>query len=283
MPVKVSVIIPTFNEEAVIKNCLESLIKQTYKDFEIIIIDDGSSDKTLDVLSNLNSQISNLKIFKQEHLGPGSARNLGVNNAEGKILVFVDADMVLDPVFIQKLIYPIEEGKVIGTFTKEEYLFNKDNIWARFWNINLGRSPDKMHPDNYPDTQPVFRAILKSEFIRVAGFNTAVGYTDDWSLSRKLGIEAVNAPGAIIYHKNPNSLKEVWNQARWFGKNEFLTKNLLRKIYNLLRYNLIFSLIKGIFTSLKIKNWHYLKFKVIYDSAVSTSVLLSFFGEQKYK
>lgn len=282
MPVKVSVIIPTFNEEAVIKNCLNSLIKQTYTDFEIIIVDDGSSDKTIEVASaNKDSRV--IKILTQNHQGPGAARNLGVNSAAGKILIFVDADMVLDPVFIQKLIYPVEEGRVIGTFTKEEYLLNKDNIWAKFWNINLGRNPEKMHPNNYPDTQPVFRAILKSEFTRVAGFDAGVGYTDDWSLSRKLGLEAVNSPGAIIYHKNPENLKEVWSQARWFGKNEFFTKNLLRKIYNLLRYNLIFSLIKGIFVSLKIKDLHYLKFKIIYDSAVSTSVLLSFFGEQKYK
>lgn len=290
MQMKVSVIIPVFNEESVIENCLDSLSKQTLRDFETIVIDDGSGDKTLNVLSNLKlthssfrGKISNLKLLSQQHSGPGKARNLGASEAQGEILVFVDADMEFQKDFLKKLIEPIENKKSNGTFSKEEYLLNKDNHWARFWNINLGRNAQKMHSDNYPDTQPVFRAILKSEFSKAGGYDLKIGYTDDWSLSRKLGVEAINAPGAIYYHKNPETLKEVWGQARWFGKNEFITGSLIRKIYNLIRYDFIFSVIKGIFVSFKLKDFRYLLFKIIYDSGVTTSVILSFFGEQKYK
>lgn len=280
MPINISIIIPTFNEESVIGNCLDSLFGQTAKDFEIILIDDGSVDRTLEVVKKYNDQITSLS---QKHGGPGQARNLGAKQAKGSILVFVDADMEFEKNFIDKLVEPIKNGRTSGTFSKEEYLLNKENKWARFWNINLGRSPEKMHKDNYPDTQPVFRAILKSEFEKAGGFDTNIGYTDDWSLSTKLGVQAVNAPGAIFYHKNPENLKEVWTQARWFGKNEFLTKNLLRRVYNLIRYDAIFSLIVGIFISIKIMDFNFLIFKIIYDSAVTTSVLLSFFGEQKNK
>ena len=279
MSIKVSVIIPVFNEQPVIKNCINSLQKQSLKDFEIIVIDDGSTDNILKILEELNG----IKILKQNHKGPGSARNLGAENAKGEILVFVDADMEFDKDFLKKLIEPIGKNEIIGTFSKDEYLLNKENIWARFWNINLGRNPKKMHPDNYPNKQPVFRAILKSKFDEVAGFETKIGYTDDWSLSRKLKTEAIVAPGAIYYHKNPESLSEVWQQARWFGKNEFLTRNIIRKFYNLLRYDLFISLIRGTYLSLKLKDWRFLIFKIVYDSAVSTSVLLSFFGEQKNK
>ena len=278
---KVSVIIPTYNEETVIKICLDSLLKQSIKDFEIIVVDDGSTDKTKEIIPEIkNNQI---KIYSQNHKGPGAARNRGVENAKGEILVFIDADMEFDKDFLMKLIEPIGKNKIVGTFSKEEYLLNKENDWARFWNVNLGRNPEKMHQDNYPDTQPVFRAILKSEFDRAGGFDTRIGYTDDWSLSRKLGVEAFSAPGAIFYHKNPENLKEVWSQARWFGKNEFLTGSFIRKIYNLLRYDPIFAILKGVYGSLKVKDFRYLIFKIVYDSAVSTSVLLSFFGEQKYK
>lgn len=283
MRLKISVIIPAFNEQSVIKNCVDSLLKQSEQDFEIIVINDGSTDKTLEILQELEKEVLHLKILEQNHKGPGAARNLGAQNAKGENLVFVDADMVFEKDFLKKLIEPIGKQGVIGTFSKEEYLLNKTNNWARFWNINLGRRPEKLHPDNYPDRQNVFRAIKKNEFDRVGGFETQIGYTDDWSLSRKLGKLAVNAPGAVFYHKNPENLYEVWKQARWFGKNEFLTRNFVRRIYSIIRYNILFSILKGIYYGLKIKDLRYILFKITYDSAVTTSVLLSFFKEQKNK
>lgn len=261
---KVSIIIPVYNEIAVIGNCIASLEKQTIKS-EIIIVDDGSTDGS-----------DKFATYKQDHKGPGSARNLGASKCKGEILVFVDADMEFEPDFIEKLIEPIVTGQAIGTFSKEEFLLNKDNNWARCWNINFGRNPEKMLPDNYPETQNVFRAILKKEFDRVGGFDVNVGYTDDWSLSRKLGIMAISAPGAKYYHRNPSSLKEVWTQARWFGKNEFLTKNIVRKFYNLFRYFPLWSIFY-------IFNPGFFIFKIVFNTAVFTSVLLSFLKEQKAK
>ncbi|MBI4099939.1 glycosyltransferase family 2 protein [Candidatus Microgenomates bacterium] len=263
---KVSVIIPVYNEEKYLAGCLESLKKQTVvKDMEVIVVDDGSTDGS-----------KALATLHQGHQGPGAARNLGAKNARGEILVFADADMEFDPDFIEKLIAPILVGKTIGTFSKEEYLLNKDNVWARYWNLNLGRQDNLMVPRDHPDTAPVFRAILAAKFIEVGGFDTTVGYTDDWSLSRKLGVKSVAAPGAKFYHRNPETLAEVWRQSRWFGKNEFLTKNLVRRIYNLFRYCPVWAIFK-------IYDPRFLLFKVVYNSAVVTSVLLSFFGETKSK
>src|SRR3989344_8981820 len=115
---KVSVIVPAYNEEKVILGCLESLVKQTYKDMEIIVVDDGSTDATLQMLRRA-SKAFDVKIFSQEHKGPGAARNLGAKHASGDILVFVDADMIFDKNFIKKLIAPIVKGEAIGTFSKE--------------------------------------------------------------------------------------------------------------------------------------------------------------------
>lgn len=285
-----SVILPVFNEEKVIGNCLASLAKQTVaREMEVIVVDDGSTDASASVTSNFQHPTSNLIFLKQNHKGPGSARNLGASKAKGKILVFVDADMEFEKDFVEKLTVPIREPvasqgvplregilKTIGTFSKEEYLLNKENVWARLWNVNLGRRPEQMIPDNFGDTSPVFRAILKSEFEKAGGFDTSVGYTDDWSLSKKLGILAVAAPGAKYYHRNPDTLTEVWRQARWFGKNEFLTGSFVRKIYNLVRYCPLLA-------TAKIFNFKFLIFKLAFNSAVFTSVLLSFVGERKTK
>lgn len=295
---KVSVIIPVYNEGKVIANCLASLSEQTINDLEIIVVDDGSIDQTGSVVSSQKSVV----LLSQKHLGPGAARNVGAQKAKGDILVFVDADMEFEDNFIERLIAPIVSSKAIGTYSKEEYLLNKNNKWARYWNINLGRKVDKMEPRDFAtppntlyalgknlleriekketnlqkDRSHVFRAISKKEFLRAGGFNTNSGYTDDWSVSEKLGIMSVLAPGAKFYHRNPESLIEVWRQARWFGKNEFLTKNLIRKLYNLFRYCPLWAFAR-------VYDFDYFLFKVVYNSAVFTSVLFSFFGEQKYK
>ena len=242
---KVSVVIPVYNEEAVIGDCLKSLEKQAYEDFEVIIIDDGSTDKTLDILSKLQITSYKLQILKQKHKGPGAARNLGVKQARGEILVFVDADMTFDKDFLKKLTEPIRKGEVIGTFSKEEYLANKANVWARCWNINRGLPPDRMHPEKFPDTQKVFRAITKSAFKKAGGFDEKAGYTDDWSLAKRLGAGAVVAPGAIFYHKNPETLNDVFIQSRWMAKRRYKF-GFVGSVVGLVRVSLPFSVIIGV-------------------------------------
>lgn len=280
---KVSVIIPVYNEAKEITSCLESLNAQSYKNIEVIVVDDGSTDKTLEVISNFKSEISNLKLLDQNHKGPGSARNLGAANASGKILVFVDADMTFDKNFIEKLTSPINSGKAIGTFSKDEFVSNSNNVWSTCWNINRNLPKDRMLPKNYPNSAPVFRAILKKEFDRVGGFETTGQYIDDWSLSQKLGSKSQMAPNAVYYHANPGSLKEVWHQARWIGKNNFISGSFIRILKSLFIYNPVSSIIVGITKSIIYQNINFLIFKVVYDFAILTSTLKSFTQEPQYK
>ena len=262
----VSVIIPTYNEEENISKCLKTLANQTYEPLEVIVVDDGSTDNTKSKIENQKSklQIKNLKILEQDHKGPGVARNLGTQNSKGEILVFVDSDMTFEKNFIEKITLPIREHKAIGTFSKDEMLKNIQNLWAVCWNINrqvpkdelitfsdkifgffwnifTPAIPEIMHHPASAETSPVFRAILKNKFLSVGGFTSTGEYTDDWSLSQKLGVKAVNAPGAVFYHSNPATLAEVWKQARWIGKNEFISGTFFRKLKSLVKYSVHFS------------------------------------------
>ena len=268
---KISVIIPTYNEKSVLGSCIESLGDQTLTDFEIIVVDDGSTDGTVEILRNLQLIIPNFRFFVQKHKGAGAARNLGAKHAKGRILVFVDADMTFDRDFIRNLTLPIVEGLSKGTFSKEEYVSNWENVWARCWNINEGWEEKRRHSKNYPDIQPVFRAILKSEFDKVGGF-TPGGYDDDWSLSRKLGYGAVAAPGAIFYHKNPSSLTEVYNHAKWVGKRRYKL-GLVGLLVALIRSSFPVSLIVGLSKSFAILNFKFLIFKLVYDFGIFVGVL----------
>ena len=271
---KISVIIPTFNEENVIGKCLKSLTNQSYADFELIVVDDGSSDNTLRIVSG-----QKVKVLRQKHEGPGAARNLGSKSASGDILVFVDADMSFDKNFLKNLVKPIVAGKAKGTFSKYEYVSNWDNVWARCWNVNQNWEPKRRHPRNYPDKQPVFRAILKKEFDRVGGF-TPGGYTDDYSLSEKLDYPAVSAPGAIFYHENPDSLLEVFRQAKWSGKRKYKL-GLLGDIIALVRASFPISVILGVVKAFIHGVPGFLLFKIVYDFGIIVGILEKlFWGKQ---
>ncbi|MGK7957036.1 MAG: glycosyltransferase family 2 protein [Crocosphaera sp.] len=88
--VLVSVIIPTYNAESTIVETIQSVQNQTFKDLEIIIIDDGSQDNTISILSNLKEKC--LSIYPSAHQGVSSSRNLGITKAQGKWIAFLDAD-----------------------------------------------------------------------------------------------------------------------------------------------------------------------------------------------
>lgn len=289
----VSVIIPFYNEKPeVLSACIASLLKQSCPDFEIILVDDGSTNLKQDTFQNLELLIKNKKItiLKQNHLGAGAARNMGAEKAHGDIFVFVDADMEFDKEFLKDLIVPIVSKGETGTFSREEYLGNKGNVWAVYWNINRyyinGWKLDsevysRILPTYYPDRQKVFRAIKKDAFFRVEGFDET-GYTDDWTLSEKLGREAVLAIGAKFFHRNPESISEIWNQAGWVGKNKFISGSILRKIYSLFKYSLPVSIITGTLVSRRVNSPQFILFKLIYDTAVCFSVILSFFSGKLY-
>lgn len=216
----ISIIIPAYNEEKVIAHCLESLKEQTLKPNEIIIVDDGSTDKTEKILSKFQTSNFTFQILRGTHKGAGAARNFGASQATGDIFVFVDADMQFHQAFLEELTWPLRTGQSRGTFSKQEYIANWDNIWARFWNYWRGIYEPIAVPKDFPHTSPVFRAMLRTEFEKVGGFDEQRGYNDDWSLSEKLGYKAMET-SARFYHENPSSLEDVFLQARWSAKRSY--------------------------------------------------------------
>lgn len=267
----VSVIIPTYNEQDDILKALNTLESQTLKNFEVIVVDDGSADKTYKLLKKFRTPHFSYRVYTQNHEGPAKARNKGALHSKGKILVFVDADMTFDKDFLKNLILPIEKNKAIGTFSKEEYISNWENVWSRCWNYNEGWEDKKRHQKNYPDTQKVFRAILKEKFDKAGGFDKG-GYTDDYSLSDKLGQGAIVAKDAIFYHRNPDSLSEVFHHAKWVGKRKYKF-GIIGYIVALIRSSLPVSIVNGIIGSLRYKTPQFLIFKIIYDLGCFIGVL----------
>ena len=89
---KISVVIPVYNTEKYLRKCLDSVINQTFKDIEIICVDDGSTDNSLDILKEYQKNDSRFVILQQNHIGAGEARNKGLDIAKGKYIGFLDSD-----------------------------------------------------------------------------------------------------------------------------------------------------------------------------------------------
>lgn len=101
--VKVSVIVPVYNVEKYLRECLDSLVKQTLKDIEIITVNDGSPDNSLQILEEYATRDNRIKIINQKNAGLSAARNNGVKAASGEFVAFVDSDDWVDLDFCEKL------------------------------------------------------------------------------------------------------------------------------------------------------------------------------------
>lgn len=103
----VSIIVPVFNKADLIGNCLSSLINQTYKDYEVIIIDDGSMDKSKDVINLMIYNDSRFKYYYQKNQGVSVARNVGISKATRDYICFLDADDEYNKYYIEKMLFSI--------------------------------------------------------------------------------------------------------------------------------------------------------------------------------
>lgn len=258
-----AVIIPVYNEEKYLDKCLESLQNQTFSNIEIIIIDDGSTDHTREIASKYN-----VKVHTISHSGPGSARNFGVKNSIGKILVFLDADMYVDNNYINNLIKPILSGKCTGTYSTAEYVGNMDNLWAKCWNITHDiQSNKRVNSEEYSNNL-VFRAILRDKFISLNGFDPSLGYYDDHSLNN-IDFKATPVHNAICFHNNPTTLTEVFFSSRWIGRS-IKFKLTFR---NILKYSIINSLIISTKTIIHGAPYVFIIFKIIFDLGILSGML----------
>lgn len=104
----VSVIVPVYNVEKYLKRCLDSIVNQTYKNIEVICIDDGSPDRSIDILREFESNDNRIKIIRQKNMGLSSARNTGINMAKGEYIIFVDSDDDLELNMIDLMINKIK-------------------------------------------------------------------------------------------------------------------------------------------------------------------------------
>lgn len=105
----ISVIIPVYNAEKYLKECIESVLDQTYRHFEIIIVDDGSTDKSSIIIDDYSKRDDRIHAYHKENGGVSSARNFGIDKAQGNYICFIDADDIIENIYLEALYDALQE------------------------------------------------------------------------------------------------------------------------------------------------------------------------------
>lgn len=142
MDKKISVIIPVYNVEKYLARCLNSIIKNTYKNIEIILVNDGSKDKSQEIIDKYKNKYGNIiKAREQENKGPAEARNVGIEMASGEYLMFIDSDDFIKEDYIENYVKTLKEADydlVAGGYHKwidgkiTYTIALQDEPWAKF-------------------------------------------------------------------------------------------------------------------------------------------------------
>ena len=170
---KVSIIVPAYNAEVTIKKCIESILAQSYHNIEVIIVDDGSKDKTYNIIDSYRKIDKRVMLLSIDNNGVSNARNIGIKNANGDFIIFIDSDDYVEKEYVEKLLScngefticnynKINNNNVIPNNSYRNFknnvkdsfniLFNKISVinqpWAKLYDLNLIREKSILFDTN---------------------------------------------------------------------------------------------------------------------------------------
>lgn len=103
MKKKISVIVPIYNSEKYLRRCFDSIFNQSFKDFELVLVDDGSTDSSIEICEEYSNKHNNIKLIKSKHISAGACRNIGINNSKSEYIAFIDSDDYIDSLYLETL------------------------------------------------------------------------------------------------------------------------------------------------------------------------------------
>lgn len=201
----VSIIVTTKNEEEVIERFLESVIKQTYKSTELILVDNNSSDKTKIIGRKFTPKVFN---FGPER---SSQRNFGASKARGKYLLFLDADMELTPQVVEKCVQLVSRDSKLGGIVIPE-----ESVATTYWERvkAFERSFYNLEGDQIVEAA---RFFSREAFDSVGGYDETITGPEDWDLTEMVKNKGwkIGRISSVIYHHE--NIPSLW----WLGKKKY--------------------------------------------------------------
>lgn len=292
----ISVIVCVYNAEDYLSECIKSILKQTYKKLQIILIDDGSSDKSGEICDYYKSIDNRVEVIHQENKGVSATRNIGINSIKGKYFSFIDSDDYIDINYIFDMYKELllKNADIvfcdimqINTMTNKKYLINKEiesftiNNKNEIYNL-LFKESRILNPIN---------KLYKTSLFNELHYPNNIIHEDTYLivdlLNRCNCISYINKPlyfrniheNSIMTSKTDNRIQEIDSYVHWldiFNNNEFYNKTLLKILNSIINnYSYMYNnLTKKEKNDLKNKFRNY---KDMYTSKLSLKYKIKFF------
>jgi glycosyltransferase involved in cell wall biosynthesis len=223
----ISVIIPALNEEHFLPNLLESLASQTNRNFEVIVVDGKSKDKTVEVAKSFEKRLPGLQVLIADHANLPFQRNTGARQANGDWLVFLDADNVMLPYALERIMVFVEEGthEFFTSWTRPDSVITQDVLFALFINAIMEGSILVKRPFS----PGPFTAVKKTVFDAIGGYTDGLKWGEDVDFSNK-------AQKAGFHFSILREVLYIWSMRRLRadGKLKFIQQSAKATFYLLL-------------------------------------------------
>lgn len=219
---KVTVLIPAYNEEKTIGKTISSILKSNYPDFEVIVIENGSRDRTYEIAKKFETKDGKVRVFHNEQSGKGRALNFGLRRAKGKIVFSMDADTTVDTESMQRMVRFFKDPNIMSVspamvVVKPRGLLQRVQYIEYLLGIFLRKAFASLR--SIFITPGAFSAYRKSFFDKYGGYDEN-NITEDLELALRIqykGFYTENCPEAPAYTIPPNTFKGVlFQRRRWY-------------------------------------------------------------------
>lgn len=226
MKPKISVILCERNSEECIEECIESVFQQNFKNFELIAVDDHSTDSTKEKIKKMQKKYPLKLVELEKHFGVSKARNKGIKEAQGEFIAFIDSDCIAEKNWLQELIKGFDEKTVsVGgpnlvpkNGNKNQKVFDELlELISGIGSSYVKNSKEIIEVKHNPSCNSIY---TKKILIEMNGFNEKLSSNEDPELDfriRKTGKKIKFNPNAVVFHHRKDSVKKIFNQAFWFG------------------------------------------------------------------
>lgn len=216
----VCVMTNVYNAELTIRSYLDSLVCQTYSDFELLVVDDGSTDRTVEIVEGYSGKLR-LRLLCMSHVGLRAARAAGVNEARADIIIILDADEVVEPDCIEQFLGPFADPTVGAVGGR---LVPLGEGWIIQGTALVRELKHAMRSDRTGAPRVIAGgclAVRRAAVEEVGGFTSERQTAEDYDISRKLqkgGWKLVSCSNLIVFHRDPVTLGGVLRRQFAVGK-----------------------------------------------------------------